>query len=175
MPQGSSLPKGTKGWCLKGGGVEAGTQKLRAGDRPVQEASTPPSWGVGASSRVGTWEALHYSVLHRILGGDALSKGVLPLSRGPPSTEPRGGRPEGCKWVRHPPQEPQAWGRKGKRVLTGIDEDDLGPLWGQKMQGLTLHVVSVTMQPRQARCPDRHGPCPWSRGISEGQVFQPLV
>lgn len=43
----------------------------------------------------------------------------------------------------------------------------------QKTQGLILHMVSVTLQPRRAWCPDRRGPCPWSRGISEGSFSSP--
>lgn len=73
-----------------------------------------------------------------------------------------------------PSQEPQAWGRKGKRVLTGIDEDDLGPpesedAGADSACGLSHHAATPGTVPRQTWS------LPLEQGHLRGQLFQPLI
>lgn len=68
-----------------------------------------------------------------------------------------------------PSQEPQAWGRKGKGVLTGIDKDDLGApesedTGADSAHGLSHPAAMPGTVPRQA----------WSLPL-RGELFQPLV
>ena len=63
----------------------------------------------------------------------------------------------------------QAWGRKGKGVLTGIDKDDLGApesedTGADSAHGLSHPAAMPGTVPRQA----------WSLPL-RGELFQPLV
>lgn len=63
MPQGESFfPKAPRGWCRKEAGPGLGSEKPCAWDSLCKKLPHPPLLGRELFPRVGTWEALHYSV-----------------------------------------------------------------------------------------------------------------